>query len=284
MTAILTSLLCLGLSLSWGVQVQHGVLPKPTIWAEPGSLISMRKPGAIWCRGSWEALQYYLTKEGISEPWDRRLLLESKDKAKFSILQMAGDYAGRYHCRYCTHTACSAPSDTLELVMTGSYDKPNLSAFPMTGTTSKGNVTFQCDSRMMFERWTCRCYGSFRSNPYVWSTPSDILEYLTQDLFRKLSLQVHNGLIMASGETLTLRCLSDVRYDRFGLSKDGESDLFQQPSWQPQPGHFQADFPLGPLNHTQEDLETRRGILIGVPDSVLVLVQGFVPRRVCARM
>ena len=55
------------------------------------------------------------------------------------------------------------------------------------------------------------------------------------------------GSIVASGQSLTLQCLSDVGYARFALSKEGGHDLPQRLGRQPQAGHSQADFPLGPV-------------------------------------
>nr|XP_008538293.1 PREDICTED: leukocyte immunoglobulin-like receptor subfamily B member 5 [Equus przewalskii] len=53
---------------------------------------------------------------------------------------------------------------------------------------------------------------------------------------------------MKFGGNLNLQCLSDVSYDRFTLSKEGEHDLLQHLSQQLQTGRSQADFPLGPVS------------------------------------
>ncbi|KAK2498803.1 hypothetical protein MC885_007102, partial [Smutsia gigantea] len=101
------------------------------------------------------------------------------------------------------------PSDRLELVATGAYDKPSLSAQPSPAVSLGGDVTLHCQSQYGFdqfalykegdtaphkgpERWyradfpiltvmaahsgTYRCYGFFSSRPYLWSPPSDPLE------------------------------------------------------------------------------------------------------------
>lgn len=65
---------------------------------------------------------------------------------------------------------------------------------------------------------------------------------------RKPSLSVLPGPVVAPGDTLTLRCQSDVNYDRFALFKMGEHDLHQQRGRQPQAGLSQADFSLGPVS------------------------------------
>uniref|UniRef100_A0A2K5IHQ3 Uncharacterized protein n=1 Tax=Colobus angolensis palliatus TaxID=336983 RepID=A0A2K5IHQ3_COLAP len=138
-------------------------------------------------------------------------------KGYFSIGSITSEHAGRYRCIYGSYTAVwSEPSDPLELVVTGAYSKPTLSALPSPVVASGGNVTLQCVSWVAFDgfilckegedehpqclnpqprthgssqavssvgpvspsrRWSYRCYGYDRS-PYVWSLPSDLLELL----------------------------------------------------------------------------------------------------------
>ncbi|XP_045148327.1 leukocyte immunoglobulin-like receptor subfamily A member 6 [Echinops telfairi] len=294
MATVLTSLLCLGLSLGQKIHAQAGTLPKPTIWAEPGSMSPQGRPVIIWCQGSLEAEAYFLYREGARGPWGRQLPLGPRSKVKFFIPRMTVDYAGRAHCYYLSNSGASGHSDPLDLVMIGVYGQPTLSALPSPVVTSGGTVTLQCGSWVGYDRfvlsqegeheqswlldpqrrsdglfqaefrfdtvvpnqrWTFRCHGLYRNYSHVWSTPSDSLDLLVSGLYRKPELlQSLPNHLLVSGEHRTLRCLSDVRYERFALFKEGGLDFQQQLAvphgWQPLIGISQAHFHLGNVTHS----------------------------------
>ncbi|XP_043292956.1 leukocyte immunoglobulin-like receptor subfamily B member 3 isoform X4 [Cervus canadensis] len=286
MAPTLPALLCLGLSVGLRTQMQAGTPLKPTIWAEPGSVVPWGSPVSIWCQGILEAQAFRLDKEGRTVLWERQKVLKTRDKAQLAIPQMTEQDAGRYWCYYLRGIHWSESSDPLELVVTGRYGKPSLSALPSPVVTSGGSVTLQCGSHWRFNRflltkegedessrtldgqwspdrqtqalfpvgpvspghgWTFRCYGFNRDTPQVWSAPSDPLELLVSGLSGKPSLLSPQGPVVTSGQNLTLQCRSDAGYTRFALSKEGGRDLPQRPARRAQGGLSQADFPLGPV-------------------------------------
>uniref|UniRef100_A0A2K5W8J9 Ig-like domain-containing protein n=1 Tax=Macaca fascicularis TaxID=9541 RepID=A0A2K5W8J9_MACFA len=286
MTPILMVLICLGLSLGSRTHVQAGTLPKPTLWAEPGSVITQGSPVTLRCQGSLQVQEYHLYREKNPASWVRRIQRELVKKGYFPIASITSEHAGRYRCQYYSRNHSSELSEPLELVVTGAYSKPTLSALPSPVVASGGNVSLQCDSQVAFggfilckegedehpqrlnsqshargwswavfsvvpvspsRRWSYRCYGYDSRSPYVWSLPSDLLELLVPGVSKKPSLSVQPGPVVAPGDKLTLQCGSDAGYYRFVLYKEGEREFLQRPGQQPQAGLSQANFTLGPV-------------------------------------
>ncbi|KAF5916933.1 hypothetical protein HPG69_013853 [Diceros bicornis minor] len=181
-------------------QAQNGPLPKPSLQAQPSPLVPLKKPVTIRCLGPPGVDVYRLEKLRT-----RKYM----DQAIHFIPAMRTDDAGRYRCSYQNGTRWSPPSEQLELIATGVFSKPSLSAQPSPAVSSGGDVTLQCQSQYGFdqfalhkegdtgpykgpERWyradfpivtvtaahsgTYRCYSYSSGSPYLWSAPSDPLE------------------------------------------------------------------------------------------------------------
>uniref|UniRef100_F7BFX4 Leukocyte immunoglobulin-like receptor n=1 Tax=Equus caballus TaxID=9796 RepID=F7BFX4_HORSE len=283
-TSVLTVLLCLGLCWSLWNQVQAGTPPKPSIWAEPGPVVTKGSPVTIWCQGSLRAEVYHLYKERVSIPVETETPQDSSNKTSFSIESVSSHTAGLFHCAYRTsRKGWSERSDPLPLVVTGAYSAPSLSAHPGPVVASGGNVSLWCSSevtsgtshllkegganspqqmelRIHNGRWqavfpvvpvntshggTYRCYGSPSSYPYVWSQPSDPLHLEVTGVYREPSLSAQPGSLVLSGDNLTLQCLSEAGVDRFALTRDEGLTPLQHLH-----GQHSPDFPLGHVDHT----------------------------------
>ncbi|XP_035317695.1 leukocyte immunoglobulin-like receptor subfamily B member 4 [Cricetulus griseus] len=233
MIPVFIVLLFLGLSMEHKTEVLAGSLPRPIIWAEPGSLIVLHMPVTIWCQGSWKAQEYRLHKEGIIDPWDRQYPLETKNKAKFYIQRMSALHAGIYKCSYMIPGGRSEHSDTLQLVLIGAYEEPSLSIWPRPAVSSGESITMNCSSPLRFGifiliqdgnsnlSWTLdleqqvkkqfqahfvldsvttnhngtfRCYGYFRNDPQVWSSSSDPVNVLVSESKNQSGIHTESGL------------------------------------------------------------------------------------------
>ncbi|XP_064149385.1 leukocyte immunoglobulin-like receptor subfamily B member 4 isoform X14 [Loxodonta africana] len=195
-------------------QLQTGTLRKPSIWANPGPITTMGSSVTIWCRGSRQADAYRLYKEQDSQYWDTWPPRNSADRASFFTESVDIHHAGQFQCAYHSSSGWSELSDPLLLVVTGTYEKPSLSAHPGPSVTSGDSVTLQCRSDQFFDTFhlfkegliappqqlswqnntgpfqtnftmspvtsahggTYRCYSSHRISPYLFSQPSDPLE------------------------------------------------------------------------------------------------------------
>ncbi|KAM7073145.1 LOW QUALITY PROTEIN: leukocyte immunoglobulin-like receptor subfamily A member 6 [Molossus nigricans] len=260
MTPTLTALLCLGLSLGLRTRVQAGTLPKPTLQAEPGSLIPLGSSVNITCQGTLGDEQYRLDKEGNTPPWKTQKPPNPGDKATFSITRTTDHDAGRYCCYYCSPSGESEHSDPLELVVTGSYSKPSLSALPSPVVTSGGNVTLLCQSKYPTNTFlpskeraadpprlpsehqaqqyqaefsmspvtsthggTYRCYSSLSTAPYLLSQPSE-LELWVSEGVPKPSIWVDPGPLVTTGSPVTIWCQASLQATAYVLYKERGSE------------------------------------------------------------
>ncbi|XP_026634270.1 leukocyte immunoglobulin-like receptor subfamily A member 6 [Microtus ochrogaster] len=134
----------------WGTNCQFlsGVLSKPTLRAVPGNVVATGNQVTFFCEGPSEAKEYRLYKVGSQDYLIPTALLETENKAKFSISLVQWNNAGQYWCSYTITIGSLENSDTLELVVTGVYlSNVVLSAIPSPVVTSGGRVTLQCESQ-----------------------------------------------------------------------------------------------------------------------------------------
>ncbi|XP_056682274.1 leukocyte immunoglobulin-like receptor subfamily B member 1 [Monodelphis domestica] len=181
---------------------------RPSLTAEPGLVIPRGQPVSFRCQGPPGPELYRLKKEGAEQFMD---LPEAEGGGLFS-LETAPNTAGNYSCQYKIQTVWSEPSNTLQLVVTGLYEPPSLSALPGPNVTAGQNVTLRCQAELWFssaalakdgetvgfgsalhtgpgsrtdfllaavsdaQQGTYRCYSFHRAASAEWSSPSAPVE------------------------------------------------------------------------------------------------------------
>lgn len=90
----------------------QGPLPKPSLRAQPSSLVPLGQSVTLRCHGPPDVDLYRLEKLKSGKYKDENIL---------SIPTMEADNAGRYRCSYQNGSRWSPPSDQLELVATGNW-------------------------------------------------------------------------------------------------------------------------------------------------------------------
>nr|XP_015297327.2 leukocyte-associated immunoglobulin-like receptor 2 isoform X5 [Macaca fascicularis] len=143
-----TALLGLVLCLAQTIHAQEGPLPRPSISAEPGTVIPPGRPVTIVCRGPVGVDQFRLEREDRSKFNDTKDVSQaspSESEARFRIDSVSEGNAGHYRCLYVKSTRWSEHSDYLDLLVketSGDTDspvtEPDSSAGTVTGTEGSG--------------------------------------------------------------------------------------------------------------------------------------------------
>uniref|UniRef100_A0A2K5Z749 Immunoglobulin domain-containing protein n=1 Tax=Mandrillus leucophaeus TaxID=9568 RepID=A0A2K5Z749_MANLE len=193
-----------------------GVHKKPSLLALPGPLVKSGETVILQCSSDTVFEHFFLHREvTFEEPLHLVGELHGgSSQANYSMGPTTSDLPGTYRCYgSITHSpyVLSAPSDPLDIVITGLYEKPSLSAQPGPTVQAGENMTLSCSSQTSFDMYhlsregeakelrlpavsrvngtfqanfllgpathggTYRCFGSYRDSPYEWSDPSDPL-------------------------------------------------------------------------------------------------------------
>ncbi|XP_051017963.1 leukocyte immunoglobulin-like receptor subfamily B member 3 [Acomys russatus] len=249
-----------GLTLDFRAPVLAGNTIKPVLRAQPDSVVSKQTKVTFLCEGTTRSKKYCLYKEGRKNPQCIEMLPEPGNKAGLAISRVDQSHAGRYRCYYLTRDRWSDDSEPLELVVTGAYSRPSLSAQPSPVVTSGGKVTLQCasesydkfiltkegpqklswkqDSHYNYsiykyqasfsvgpvtssQRWILRCYSHDRKNPWVWSYPSDPLELLVSGNLQKPIIKAEPSSMTTFGSSTTIWCQGTPDTEIYVLHKEG---------------------------------------------------------------
>ncbi|XP_042088435.1 putative killer cell immunoglobulin-like receptor like protein KIR3DP1 isoform X2 [Ovis aries] len=198
--------------------VVTGVSTKPTISAHPGPLVQVGQNVTLRCHSLVWFDNFTLHQENSTGLFQRcgQMLTGGYAAADFIIGPMILASAGTYRCYGSLRRSpyeWSAPSDPVDIIITGLSKKPSLSAQGGPEVRSGENVTLVCSSESAFDQFhllreeealrpllaggrgprgalqaefplgpgtpahsgVYRCYGSFTHSPYSWSDSSDPL-------------------------------------------------------------------------------------------------------------
>ncbi|EPY79487.1 leukocyte-associated immunoglobulin-like receptor 1 [Camelus ferus] len=119
-----------------------GTLPRPSISAEPDSVIPRGRPVTIVCRGPAGFKTFRLENEEDTNDFkDTRAsspLGPHQTEARFLIPAVSEGTATHYRCRYIKEHVWSEPSESLELVVTGDTQTRSQDGSNSGAPSSKG--------------------------------------------------------------------------------------------------------------------------------------------------
>ncbi|XP_049989249.1 leukocyte immunoglobulin-like receptor subfamily A member 3 isoform X2 [Alexandromys fortis] len=214
------------------IWAQHGPPPQPSIWAVPGAVVSKGSDVTIFCRTLPGVTTVRLARLAPSTVWYDGTPQGAPEVFEFSLKNITQSNAGVYFCAYFNGSQWSRNSKNLELVMTGVYsEKPFLTADSGPQEISERNMTLLCHTHLSFDifilcrggsasfpqscsrqdhstflispmspgnKRTYRCFGSHKQTSYLWSLPSNPLEFsIPQSSTSDCRLENYFRLILA---------------------------------------------------------------------------------------
>ncbi|XP_051017790.1 leukocyte immunoglobulin-like receptor subfamily A member 3 [Acomys russatus] len=233
------------------IWAHDGPLPQPSIWAVPGTVISKGSAVTIFCRTPPGVTTVCLFHNISERECHDSTSQASQEVSGFILQSMIHTDVGIYSCQYNKGDG-SSESDKLELMVTGVYEeKPSLTVDSDHQGLSEMNVTLLCHPPHFFDtfilcgdgnasfpqncshqdhktfiispvspvdRRTYRCFGSYKSNSYLWSLPSDPLEFPIPGPLPQPSIWAVPGTVISKGSDVTIFCRTPPGVTRVCLS------------------------------------------------------------------
>nr|XP_042088433.1 putative killer cell immunoglobulin-like receptor like protein KIR3DP1 isoform X4 [Ovis aries] len=273
----------LGFCVSLRTWAAVGENDKPSLSAYPSPMVPLGQTVTLQChfRSPLKRFRFFKTDGATMHE------LHGNHFNTFTLGPVTREHAESYTCSGFARsiTALLRCSDPLQIVVTGVFTKPSISAHPSPLMRAGENVTLHCQSLLGFDKFTLhqenssgnfqrrgetftggqapadfsigpmtlasagtyRCYGSFSHSPYVWSAPSDPVDIIISGVFPKPSISAHPGPLVHAGENVTLRCHSSMLLDKFILHKTSSTGHFQGHGETLTGGDGPADFIIGPM-------------------------------------
>ncbi|XP_040107817.1 putative killer cell immunoglobulin-like receptor-like protein KIR3DX1 [Oryx dammah] len=282
MCPTLLSLLSLGFCVSLRTWAAMAEYEKPSMSAWPSPVVPLGQTVTLQCHFHSPRKRFRLFKTDGASLTE----VHGNHLKNFTLGPVTREHAGSYTCSQFSMSLpmLSRRSDPLQIVVTGVFTKPSISAHPSSLMRVGEKVTLHCHSLLWFDKFilhqenstghfqkrgqiftgghatadfsigpvtlasggTYRCYGSVRHSPYEWSAPSDPVDIIITGRSRKPSLSAQGGPVVRSGENVTLVCSSESAFDQFHLLREEEDLGCPLTGGQGPRGALQAEFPLGP--------------------------------------
>nr|CAI9697853.1 unnamed protein product [Rangifer tarandus platyrhynchus] len=242
MCPTLLSLLSLGFCVSLSIWAAVGEYEKHSLSAWPSPVVPLGHTVTLRChlRSPLEIFKLF-KKHGTSLPELQGLHVNT-----FTLGPVTRDHARSYTCSV---AYSSAHSDPVQIVVTGVFTKPAISAHPGPLMKAGENVTLRCHSMLLFDKFILHqenSTGHFQRCGETLPAPSDPVDIVITGLSKEPSLSAQGGPVVRSGENVTLLCSSEHAFDQFHLLREGENLGSLLAGRQGPRGALQAAFPLGP--------------------------------------